>query len=68
MVEHYGLVFLSVDVDDFFALGDRGQRLVDDFERFERLGGGVELSQAAIDQHQAGHRLFFFLPGACSGA
>jgi hypothetical protein len=61
MVENDGVVFLSVDVDDLFALGDGGERLVDDFERFERLGGGVELSQAAVDQHQAGHGLFFFL-------
>ena len=61
MVENDGVVLLSVDVDDFFSLSDRGQRLVDDFEGFERLGGGVELSQAAVDQHQAGHGLFLFL-------
>ena len=30
MVEDDRFAFLSVDVDDFFALGDRGQRLVDD--------------------------------------
>jgi hypothetical protein len=44
MVENYGVVFLSMDIDDFFSLGDRGQGLVDDFEGFERLGGGVELA------------------------
>src|ERR1017187_6290735 len=44
MVENYGVVFLSIDIDDFFSLGDRGQGLVDDFEGFERLGGGVELA------------------------
>jgi hypothetical protein len=37
-------VFLSVDVDDFFALGDGGERLIDDFESFERLRGGVKLN------------------------
>src|ERR1022692_1060049 len=61
MVEHYRVVFLSVDVDDLFSLGDSGQRLVDDFKRFEGLGSGVELSEAAVDQHQAGRGLFFFL-------
>ena len=59
MVEHDRIVFLSVDVDDFFSLGDRGQRLVDDLQRFERFGGGVELPEAAVDQDQAGHRLLF---------
>src|SRR5208283_5318417 len=61
MVENYRVVFLSVDVDDLFSLGDGGERLVDNFERFERLGSGVELSEAAVDQHQAGRGLFFFL-------
>jgi hypothetical protein len=32
MVENNRLVFLSVDVDDFFPLGDSGQRLGDDFQ------------------------------------
>src|ERR1019366_9246678 len=36
MVENYGVVFLSMDIDDFFSLGDRGQGLVDDFEGFGR--------------------------------
>jgi hypothetical protein len=67
MVENDGVFFLSVDVDDLFALGDRGQRLVDDLERFERLGGGVELAEAAIDQTRLG--MGFSLPvGVCSGA
>src|SRR5258707_6361749 len=61
MVQNDGLIFLSVDIDDFFALGDGSERLVDDFEGFERLGGGVELSETAIDQHQAGHGIFLFL-------
>ena len=68
MVEHDGIVFLSVDVNDFFALGDGGQRLVDDLESFQRFGRGVELAEAAVDQNQAGQRLLFFCRAACSGA
>ena len=32
MVECDRFVFLPIDVDDFLALGDRGQRLVDDLQ------------------------------------
>src|SRR3984893_2742073 len=60
MIENHGLVFLSVDINNLFSLGDRSQRLVDDFERFECLRGCVKLSDAAVDQHQTGHRLFLF--------
>ena len=38
-----------------------GERLVDDLERFERFGGGVQLAEAAVDQDETGHRLLFFL-------
>ncbi len=61
VVEHDRLVFLLVDVDDFFPLGDCRQRLIDDLEGFERIGSGVQLSQAAINEQQAGHFLLFFL-------
>ncbi len=61
MVERDRFVFLSVDVDDLFALGDGGQRLVDDLERLECLRGGVQLAEAAVDQDQARHLLLFFL-------
>src|SRR5208283_4625535 len=61
MVENNRIIFLAVDVNDFFSLGDGGERLVDDFEGFERLGGSVELSQAAVDQDETGHGLLFFL-------
>ena len=61
MVEHDRIIFLSENVDDFFAFGDRSKRLVDDLEGFEGLSGGVELSDAPVDQRQAGHGLFFFL-------
>ena len=59
-VEHDGLVFLAVEVEDFFLLGDAGEGLVDDGERFEGFGGGVELADAAVDQDQAGEGLVFF--------
>ena len=49
-VEDKGFVFLAVDVENFFFFGDAGEGLVDDLERIERLGGGVELADAAVDQ------------------
>src|SRR3954452_6616158 len=32
MIEDDGIIFLSADVNDFFALGDRGQWLIDDLQ------------------------------------
>ena len=61
MVERDRFVFLSVYVDDLLALGDGGQRLVDDLDRLQRLRGCVQLAQSAVDQDQAGHFLLFFL-------
>ncbi len=49
LIEHDGFVFLPVNVNPLFALGDRRQRLVGDPERFERLRGRVQLSDAAVD-------------------
>ena len=49
---------------DFFFFGDAGDGLIDDFEFFEGLGGGVKLAEAAIDENQAGQRLAIFLQGA----
>ena len=68
MIERNRLTLLPVDVNNFFALGDRGQRLVDDLERFERLGCGMQLAEPAVDQHQAGHLSFSLPECACSGA
>ena len=59
-VELDGLVFLAVEVEDFFFFGDAGEGLVDDGEGFEGFGGGVELADAAVDEDQAGERLIFF--------
>ena len=67
LVEHDRLVFLPVDVDPFFALGDRGQRLIGNSQRFQRLRGGVQLAQAAVDQNQSRPRQLFFL-AACRSA
>jgi signal transduction histidine kinase len=49
-VEDDGLVFVAVEVDDLFALGDGGQGLRSDAERFEGFGGGVELTESAVDE------------------
>src|ERR1700691_3628842 len=43
-VEDDGLVFLSVEVDDFFSFGDGGERLGGDAEGFQSFSGGVELA------------------------
>src|SRR5258708_21271940 len=60
MVENHGVIFLSVDVDYFFALSNRSERLINDLKRFECLSRSMELSEAAVDQNQARHVLFLF--------
>ena len=65
-VEDDGLVFVAVDVDDFFFLGDGGEGLRGEAEGFEGVGGGVELAEAAVDEDQGGHGGGFF--GWSSGA
>jgi hypothetical protein len=49
-VEDDGVVFLAVEVDDLFLLGDGGEGLGGEAELFESVGGGVELAEAAIDE------------------
>ena len=66
-VEDDGLVFVAVDVDDFFALGDGGQGLDGEAEGFESFGGGVELAEAAVDEDERG-RVVGSLDGFPSGA
>ena len=51
-VEDDGLVFVAVEVDDLFLLGDGGERLRSEAEGFEGFGRGVELAQAAIDEDE----------------
>ena len=53
-VEDDGLVFVAVEIDDFFALGDGGERLRREAEGFEGFGGGVELAEAAVDEDERG--------------
>src|ERR1051326_712177 len=53
MIEHYRLVLLPVDVDNLLALGDRSQRLIDNFKRVQSLSCGMQLAQAAVNQDQA---------------
>ena len=65
-VKDDGLVFVAVEVDDFFFFGDGGEGLRGEAEGLEGFGGGVELAEAPVDEDQGGHglRLFgFFLRG-----
>ena len=57
-------VLLAEDVENFFFFGDAGHRLIDDLQGFERLRGGVQLPQPAVDENQAGKQLLFFLQTA----
>src|SRR6266571_706467 len=54
-VEHHGLVLLAVDVDDLLAFGDGGKRLAGNLQFGQSLGCGVQLAEAAINEHQARH-------------
>src|SRR5205809_2639832 len=63
-VQDNGLILLAQDEENYFLLRDAGYGLVDDLERFERLRRGMQLSDAAVDQNQAGHFSFLFLKTA----
>ena len=60
-VEHHRIVLLSMHVDDLLALGNRGQRLRRQPDLLQRGGGGVQLPQSAVDQHQRRQRLLVLL-------
>ena len=47
--ENDGLIFLAEDIKNFFLFGDAGHRLVDDLQRIEGLGGGVQLADATVN-------------------
>src|SRR5512146_3042594 len=51
-VKHDWIVFLPVEIEDLFSLGDRCQWLVRNSQRFERLCCRVQLAYAAVDQDQ----------------
>ena len=59
-VEDNGLVFVAVEVNDLFSFCYGRERLRGEAEGFERLGCGVELAQAAVDEDQRRHRGWFF--------
>ena len=65
-VEDDGVVFLAVDVDDLFALGDGGERLRGEAELGEGVGGGVELAEAAVDEDERGEACFLSVEQALS--
>jgi hypothetical protein len=66
-VEDDRLLLVAVEVDDFFALGDGGERLRGEAERFESFGGGVELAESAIDEDERGEGFGFFRGFALQG-
>ena len=53
-VEDDGVVFLAVEVDDLFLLGDGGEGLRGQSEFFESFGGSMELAEAAVDEDERG--------------
>ena len=61
LVQHYRLVLLSQHVHNLFALSNGSQRLIDDADHLQRPGGRVQLSKAAVDQHQSRHFRLFLL-------
>ena len=69
-VKDNGVVLLAVDVDDLFPLGDGGERLGGEAELVERVRGGMELAEAAVDQDERGQGLasLFGLRASASGA
>ena len=58
-VENDRLVFVSVEINDFFFLGDGSQGLRGEAERLQRVGRGVKLAEAAVDEDERRHGLFF---------
>jgi len=59
-VEDDGLVFASVEVNDFFPFRDRRERLRGEAEGFEGFGCGVKLAEAAIDEDEGGEGFGLF--------
>jgi hypothetical protein len=56
-----GLILLAEDINNFFLLGNAGDRLVDDFQLFERRRSRVQLADPAVDQDQSRERFLLFL-------
>jgi hypothetical protein len=66
-IEDDGLVFVAVEVDDFFFFGDGGEGLRGEAEGFEGVGGSVELAEAAVDEDEGGHGFRLFVGLALRG-
>ena len=58
------LILLTQHKKNLFLFGDGHDGLVDDLEFLQSLRGCMQLTQAAIDQHEAGHRFIFVAQAA----
>src|SRR5436190_24214014 len=61
MIKDYLFILWPENVNNFFTLGNRRQRLIDDLQSRQSFSSGMKLSQSAVDQDQAGHLFLFFL-------
>ncbi len=57
-VEDDGVVLLTVDVDNFFTFGDGGEGLAGEPDFHERVGSGVQLAEASVDEDERRHGFF----------
>src|SRR4029078_4448960 len=55
-LEDNRLVFATCPVNDFFLFRDTGQRLIDNIQFIESGLRRVQLSNAAVDKNEVGHR------------
>src|SRR5215472_3367671 len=60
-LQNDGFVLLAENEEDLVFLGDAGHGLIDDLERLERLGSGVQLADAAVDEDEARQFPLLFL-------
>src|SRR5437867_2902897 len=67
-IEDDRFILLSRDADDFFTFGDACQRLIHNIQRIESRLRRVQLSDAAINQNEVGHRELFFLDAVVASA
>ena len=51
-VENNGLVLVAVEIDHFLAFGNGGEWLRGEAEGFQRLSGGMELAESAVNQNE----------------
>ena len=53
-VKYDRLIFIAVEIDDFFFFGDGGEGLGGEAEGLEGFGCGMELAEAAVDEEEVG--------------